>query len=329
MTEEDLSYDLHQCESTCIHSTITSYALGALPAEGMPSLEDAFHEFEESFHNPKRMSAHASDAQMFLFAACLEQASPGLAKRLSFVRFPPGEGPYDQVETSAILRKAEGITPDMVLQSFATDELWGGVLTPRDALGLAAPLSHLWLDFLAPTNATEAAGLLALIMHLPHVDSKMIPRAIALADQIRPYLDTPEVRHVIENLPKVFARSPAAEDLTLEQRKAGAFALHDYFDEIGLLLYAILLDVPEIQPTIRDLDTSILLEMLCQAGELLPEAFLDIIEAHIDAPRKSDLALALIQLRAPHLSEPQQQVAASVLATQADTTIAQIVESLT
>lgn len=295
----------------------------------MPPIEEALEAFITSFSSSKRMSSHASDAQMFLFATCLEALSPGLAEELSQVTFEYGEGPYDSVEISAILKKAKGITPDKVLESFASEDFWGGVLTPRDALGLADPLSDLWIDFLVPTNATEAAGLLALIMHLPHIDHRMIPRAVHLADQILPYLHTPEVKHVIVELPKVFARSPAAENLTFEQRQTGAFAMHDYFDEIGLLLYATLLDVPEIMPTYNDgLDAQILQSMLESHADLLPAAFLDIIEQEVNSPKKEALASLLVSHRAPHLSDSQKEVVTAIKLAHPETTIAQIVESL-
>lgn len=280
----------------CPHTAVVAHAFGTKDVND-PALMDLDEALEMIATYGMRFTLIPSMGIPFLiYAAALNTIAPEVMQGLidsDEDTLRENRNPYSdylyswKVVLIDLYRTAQGITVDNLLTEISNPEsaLWDNVsIHPGDAVGLASHSPDIVSDVFKPSNATEAAGLLALILLSPHVES--VPNAVKFIDWIKPYLDTPEVSRVLHELPaRTYNQVNAAEEeyydpKTADEFNDSNFRLSDDFDEIGLAVYATLLGMDWLLPTPQWYFTPQTMEALIKSDvtNLLPQRFIDLAE---------------------------------------------------
>lgn len=210
------------------------------------------------------------------------------------------------------------ITPETLLNSIATVK--SGFLTGDMSVslhrGLTQPEQKPWADFLVPTNSIEAAGLLTLILHTPVIE--VYATAVTLASRIKPFLDSPEVSQVISHFSNWLFDDQGVPNFPMTMQAV-----------VGYLMYASLLDVPELTPSLeqfmvphQDPRTFFLDE------QDLPENYLTALEREMGDTAGTQMFEDLLYRKVRHLPVVHRSVVESTKRSSPDLRIDCIIASL-
>ena len=327
------------CHPGCVHNILVEAAFtGDITGRTQDAL-DSYARFVSNFPEGK------PEAHEVLLAICVNSLSPQameshIAAELNNYASEDFTRSWEQT-----MQFIAGVTPDTMLEHIAnnSDQFTSLINVEEATHGIADKSMSLLSDFLVPINARQAAGLMLLLLVSPAVEDAAIAKK--LTDRLLPYMHTPEVREVIETAETTLNIQPTLEagyrhriPQIPEDMGTDPIVYNCPEQEAGMLLYATLLNTPELIPSAQPFfDPVEIADIIHNTKDLtvFPQMFCDIVEDSFFANTTGTLSqfaypeISALLLRSCAATDPVlREIVWETRSTMAGVTIHEVLEAI-